>query len=581
MRRNNMSTIKRLQIKNFLGVDELGLDPAKINIFKGPQGSGKSSIIEGIEKAFTNKNRRTEIIKHGTDEATLYLELNDGLEIDRRIRTDKADYLKIRKGDEGVPSTEKFLRSLINGDIFRPIDWVGMSSKEQTKSILNMLQIEWSHEDIEKWFGEIPSNIDFNQHILMVLKAIETKYFKNREEVHRAIKELKTQIKVIMDELPADYDGEVWRDKKVQEYYAKVKEAQDINKFIEQAKLLQENFENKVKSIESDAESSKARIEMKYKDQGQDIKDIIDLSKNKIEKSKIALENSDKDLEMELKESVSRHKDECQKIDNELQNKLDVLEEEYMQKVAEANNLHTAKKNELDENLVESKEALEKLNITTKEAEKDNISLQENKIAVKNQELNSLDDLKKQELKAVDEKVISEVEKEEIRVGKAAEYIKKHKPVDIEPLQDEADKVADMQSYLRQWDMMLDIRDNKLSDKERYSADLTAKIDKARTLPGELLKTAQMPIEGISVDSEGSIRINGTLIGGLSDGERLQLSMKIAKAQAGDLKIICIDRFESLNPAAQEELLKEISKDQFQYFITSTESDEFQVEKID
>jgi hypothetical protein len=576
-----LSTIKRLQIKNFLGVDELGLDAAKINIFKGPQGSGKSSIIEGIEKAFTNKNRRTEIIKHGTDEATLYLELNDGLEIDRRIRTDKADYLKLRKGDEGVPSTEKFLRSLINGDIFRPIDWVGMSSKEQTKSILNMLQIEWSQEDIEKWFGEIPSNIDFNQHILMVLKAIETKYFKNREEVNREIKELKTQIKVIVDELPADYDGEVWRDKKVQEYYAKVKEAQDINKFIEQAKLLQENFENKVKSIKSDAESSKTRIEMKYKDQGQDIKDIIDLSKNKIEKSKIALENSDKDLEIELKESVSRHKDECQKIDNELQNKLNVLEEEYMQKVAEANNLHTAKKNDLDENLVESKEALKKLNIATKETEKDNISLQENKIAVKNEELNSLDSLKKQELKAVDEKVSSEVEKEEIRVGKAAEYIKEHESVEVEPLQDEADKVADMQSYLRQWDMMLDIRDNKLSDKERYSADLTAKIDKARTLPEELLKTAQMPIEGISVDSNGLIRINNTLIDGLSDGERLQLSMKIAKAQAGELKIICLDKFESLNPAAQEELLKEISKDEFQYFITSTESDEFQVEKID
>jgi hypothetical protein len=576
-----LSTIKRLQIKNFLGVDELGLDAAKINIFKGPQGSGKSSIIEGIEKAFTNKNRRTEIIKHGTDEATLYLELNDGLEIDRRIRTDKADYLKLRKGDEGVPSTEKFLRSLINGDIFRPIDWVGMSSKEQTKSILNMLQIEWSQEDIEKWFGEIPSNIDFNQHILMVLKAIETKYFKNREEVNREIKELKTQIKVIVDELPADYDGEVWRDKKVQEYYAKVKEAQDINKFIEQAKLLQENFENKVKSIKSDAESSKTRIEMKYKDQGQDIKDIIDLSKNKIEKSKIALENSDKDLEIELKESVSRHKDECQKIDNELQNKLNVLEEEYMQKVAEANNLHTAKKNDLDENLVESKEALKKLNIATKETEKDNISLQENKIAVKNEELNSLDSLKKQELKAVDEKVSSEVEKEEIRVGKAAEYIKEHESVEVEPLQDEADKVADMQSYLRQWDMMLDIRDNKLSDKERYSADLTAKIDKARTLPEELLKTAQMPIEGISVDSNGLIRINNTLIDGLSDGERLQLSMKIAKTQAGELKIICLDKFESLNPAAQEELLKEISKDQFQYFITSTESDEFQVEKID
>ena len=110
-----MSKIKRIEIRNFLGIDEFGLDAEKINIFKGPKGSGKSSILEGIEKTFTNKNRRTEVIKHGTDEATLFVALDDGLEVDRRLRTDKADYLKVRKGEEGVPSTEKFLKSFING----------------------------------------------------------------------------------------------------------------------------------------------------------------------------------------------------------------------------------------------------------------------------------------------------------------------------------------------------------------------------------------------------------------------------------------------------------------------------------
>ncbi len=127
---------------------------------------------------------------------------------------------------------------------------------------------------------------------------------------------------------------------------------------------------------------------------------------------------------------------------------------------------------------------------------------------------------------------------------------------------------------------MVDIRDNKLAAKERYSNDLTARIDKARELPGELLKTAKMPIEGISVDAEGFIRINNTLIDGLSDGEKLELAMRIAKAQAGELKVICIDKFESLNPKAQTKLLEEMSSDEYQYFVTSTMSDEFEIEKI-
>lgn len=83
------------------------------------------------------------------------------------------------------------------------------------------------------------TNIEYNQHILMVLKAIETKYFKDREETNRVIKELKTQIQVIKKDLPADYDGEEWRNKKVQEYYNKVSEAQKINQYIDQAKALQ------------------------------------------------------------------------------------------------------------------------------------------------------------------------------------------------------------------------------------------------------------------------------------------------------------------------------------------------------
>lgn len=576
-----MSKVKKLIITNFLGVDEIGLDASKINIFKGPQGSGKSSILEGIEKTFTNKNRRTEIVKHGAEEATLFVELDDGLEVTRRIREDKADYLKIRKGDEGVPNTEGFLKKLINGDIFRPIDWVNMKDKEQTKSILNMLEIEWTQDDIEKWFGEIPSNIEYEQHILMVLKAIENKYFKDREEVNRKIKELKTQIIVINDELPADYDGEAWRDKKVQEYYSKVSEAQKINGWINDAKSLQENFEAKVQAIKANADSDKSRVQLKYKDQRQDIKDIIDLSKNKIEKSKTILAHSDKNLEVDLKEAENKCNGKSNKVDVDIQNELKALEEEFKQKCAAVHETRKLRLKNIDNERIESIEALKRLNETTKETEKGNIHIQENKITQKTEELNSLDSLEKQEIEATDTKVESETEKEQIRVGKAAEYIKNNVLVDIEPLQNKADEVSAMREYLHQWDKMKDIRDNQLSERERTAAVLTERVEKARTLPTELLKTAKMPISGISVDSNGLIRINNTLIDGLSDGEKLQLAMRIARAQAGELKVICLDKFESLNPASQKDLLKEIADDDFQYFITSTDSDKFEIEKRD
>lgn len=564
-----MSKIKKLNIKNFLGLEELGLDCSKINLIKGPKGSGKSSIIESIEKGFTNKNRRTEVVKHGEEEAIIYIELDDGLSIDRRLRTEKADYLKVRKEESVVPSTEKFLRSLINGDIFRPLDWVNMNIKEQTKSILSMLEIGWNKENIINWFDELPSNIDYDQHILQILKAIELKYYKDREEVNRDIRELKTQIKVILDELPAEYDGEVWREKKVQDYYNKVAEVQKINHWIEEAKALQTNFEDKVNAIKSNGESEKSKIQLKFKDQRQDIKDIIELSKSKIEKAKETINGLDvtyatgsKNIELDNQKAKAD-------LESELQAKIQELQAEYSERISV-----------VDTKANKDKENLKKQLELTKEESKDLISINENKISSKEQELLGIDDLEKAEIKAVDEKITAEIEKEEIRVGKAAEYLKNNEVKDIEPLQKQADEVADMQSYLREWDRMVDIRDSKLAAKERYSNDLTVRIDKARELPGELLKTAKMPIEGISVDSEGLIRINNTLIDGLSDGEKLELAMRIAKAQAGELKVICLDKFESLNPKAQTKLLEEMSSDEYQYFVTSTMADEFEIEKI-
>ena len=57
--------------------------------------------------------------------------------------------------------------------------------------------------------------------------------------------------------------------------------------------------------------------------------------------------------------------------------------------------------------------------------------------------------------------------------------------------------------------MMKNIQD-KVTVIVKESKNLTTKISKARELPYDLLKTAQMPIDGISVDSRGFIRINNT-----------------------------------------------------------------------
>lgn len=578
-----MSKIKFLRVNNFLGIDEREVEAAKINIFKGPNGKGKTSVIEAIEKTFTNKNRRSEVIKHGEDESTLFVELDDGLSIDRRIRDGKANYLKVRQDGKGADSTEKFVNSLVNGNIFRPLDWVNLSVKEQTESLLSMLQIGWSEEDIINWFGELPDNIEYNKHILLILKDIEQKYYKVREEVNREIKELKARIKSIVDDLPAEYDGEKWKSVDIKEYYARVTEAQNVNKLISQAKSLKDNFNDKVESIKSNGEAEKSRITLKYKSEREDIQDIISLANGKIEKANNFIANADHELELKIKELTNDNTSKINEADSDYQSSLKDLEKEFQERKETLKKVHESNIDTLKNELITSIESSKKQSVSQLEEQKDLISINQNKISAKNQELIGLDDKEKLESEAVDSKIESEIEKVKATIGNAAKYLEEHEEVDIEPLQAEADEAQKMISYLRDWDRISEIRDNQLAPKEEYADNLTLKISKARSLPAELLQTANMPIEGISVDEYSRVRINETLIDGLSDGEKLELAMKVAKAQCGELKVICMDKWESLDKAAQDKLLESMSEDDYQYFVTEvaqTESNDVEVEKI-
>lgn len=531
--------IRAIKINNFLGIDELNWNPREgVNILEGPKGSGKSSVIEAIEKAFSNNNRRTELIRHGNGEATLYVETDDGLEIDRRIRADRADYLKLRKQGEGIKSTESQLREFLSGDIFRPLDFINLDIKEQTKIILNMIEMDYSAEEICKWFGEdVLSGINTDKHILQILKDIEIKYYKEREEVNREIRSLEAQVKGIEQELPPNYNGEEWKTVKIQDYYNKVTEAQNINRYIEAAKALKENFENRIAAIEAEAENQKAQIATKYQNQRQDIKDLIGLSRSKIEKAEVNLQNIDKDAEISL-----------QNVDSWLEKEIQKLKD-----------LAEAKKQEI------RREADAK-----KDQEKETIQLEKQKISSREAELESLGEKQEIEIQAVTNETKQKIETEKERLGKAAEYLETHEPIDIEPLQQEADQVAEMQSYLREWDRMVEIRDGQLAKRRQYSERLTDIIETARNKPSELLKQHELPIEGISVDEEARIRINGILLDGLSDGEKLEVSFKIALQRMGDLRVICLDGFEKLNESEQKKILDLCEKHDIQAFVTVT-----------
>ncbi|OAB48495.1 AAA family ATPase [Paenibacillus antarcticus] len=527
--------IKRIEIKNWLGIKELMFSPGKFNKVSGDSGTGKTSLVEGLEKLFTNKSRRTEVIQHGEDEAELFVELDDGLQTTRKIRSEKADYLKVKHDSKAVSSTESFLKKLISGDIFRPIEFVQKSAKEQTEIILNMLAIEWTVEDIKSWFGEMPE-ADYQLHILQILKEIETGYFTERTSINGEINLLRANIEGIKRDLPQNYDGAEWKDVNLQALYKKLSDAEESNNKLDEAVKLIDGLNIRIDDIKQRSANARESKVLEYSRQRETLNSSIK-----------RLDENINDEKTKVDDVSRRINDESIRLDSELEQAIERLKLQYQ-----------AKKHS-------SKESIQQ------EGEQSAVFINEYKeqLVDKKSTLANIDEHEKKDLEKIEDHEANLITSENEKSGNAQKIIDESVLIDVEPLKESANQAAEMKEYLREWERMNEIIKEKLSPKEARSAELTNKIQKARELPKELLKTASLPVEGLSVDEQGRIRIDDTLIDGLSEGESLEFAFKLAKAQAGELKVICVDGWQNLG-SRQQEIIESSKHDDYQYFVLET-----------
>jgi exonuclease SbcC len=105
------------------------------------------------------------------------------------------------------------------------------------------------------------------------------------------------------------------------------------------------------------------------------------------------------------------------------------------------------------------------------------------------------------------------------------------------------------------------------------AAELTRKIELARNLPGEILRTATIPIEGFSVEN-GIPLIHGLPVSNLSEGEQLSLCVDVALSKPNTLQIILIDGAEKLSDENREKLYRKCKESGLQFIATRTTNDD-------
>lgn len=467
--------IVKLKIRNLFGISELEAGGNSIEL-TGKNGAGKSSVIDAIKYALTNKSDRKYIVRNGETEGEVLIETDSGLRINRKVRTNQADYKSVKNNGVEVNSPETFLKDIFTELQLNPVEFMNMTEKQQNAIILDMIEYDWNMSKIKEWFGEIPAWVSYDQNILCVLNDIQSEkgdYFTERTDINRDIRNKKAFVEDIAATIPAGYNLEKWEKASAGEIYQKIERIRKENEEIQKAKSLLDERDSKVRKFEADREIKRAALTTEFGNRKAQI---------------------DKDI-LQLQEQIKALQAEKDGLEERLADKLSLAEQEY------------------------------KANVARYDAEVENYK----------------------------------------------EYRDKE-VVDVSELVTQANEIEKMKSHINEYKRMLSLKD-EIGALEKQSKILTDRIEKARTLPGEILADCRIPIAGLTV-KDGTPLINGLPISNLSDGEKLDLCIDVAIQNPKGLQIILIDGVERLSTEWKERLYQKCKEKGLQFIAARTTDDD-------
>lgn len=466
--------LTKIKIDSLYGIEHLELDGKPIEI-RGVKGVGKTSVIDSIRFALTNRSDRDYVIKKGKHEGEVLISTDTGVTVERKKRAQGSDYNKITEHGTVVKSPQTFINDIFTPLQLNPIEFANWDKNAQNRAILNLIEFEWSAAWIKEQFGELPRGVNYSQHILEVLEDIQAKngdYWLRREEANRQELYKRQSIAEIAQKIPANYDLERWEKYNLAEQIKELQHRQKHNSEIDRAKVFKTSYDNKIRGLEAD----------------RDIEITAETSAINAERTSIT--NTIERLKAEIKAA----EDKLLGLDSKLEDKKAIIISRFNEQVA-------------------------KLDGDIKIAEK---------------------------------------------------YIAKEK-IEFDQLQAEIDEASRMKEFISEYKTILSMKQDCETLKET-SEMLTDKIQLARTLPGKILQTATIPIDGLSVEN-GIPLINGLPISNLSGGERIELCVDITIAKQNNLQLILLDGVEALDDASREKLYQKCKAKGLQVIAARTTND--------
>lgn len=200
--------ISHIRIHNILGITELEFTPAGFTTIQGPNGTGKTSVLEAIKAALSQGHDAT-LLRNGAEKGEVVLVLDDGTELSKTV-TPSTSTTAVRRDGKKIARPAEAIKALTDMLSVNPIDFLLAKPKDRVRVLLEAMPLEADTAHLQEISG-VPVRAHPGVHALHVIDQVHQQVYDERTGTNRAVKEKQAtinQLEAAIPPLPEGVNGD-------------------------------------------------------------------------------------------------------------------------------------------------------------------------------------------------------------------------------------------------------------------------------------------------------------------------------------------------------------------------------------
>ncbi len=217
--------IQQLKISNILGLKDLEISPGSFTAIEGPNGTGKTSIIEAIKGALKSGHDAT-LLRNGAEKGEIVLVLDDAMSITKSVTADGSSTVVRDAAGKKIARPAEAIANLLDMLSVNPVDFLTAKPKDRVRVLLESMPMEVNTERLSEISG-ITVTAEPGVHVLQVIELTAKKVYDERTGTNRAVKEKEGTIKQLTEAMPPAPNGVEGSEEEISDQVAEATTARD------------------------------------------------------------------------------------------------------------------------------------------------------------------------------------------------------------------------------------------------------------------------------------------------------------------------------------------------------------------